>query len=406
MAWVLVAAFAAAVYAVSLCIYRIFISPLSKIPGPKLAAVTGWYKTYFKLCHKFSGQYLFHIQALHKIYEHHLHRMRRTSQAHFVAKGRIQKLAPQIQTLADRMCRRLVEDFSGQDKPVILNNVFTSFVGDVTTQYSFNRDFKYLEDPNFLSPFTREIRSFLAMVYPCTQFPWLGRLLYTLPDSLVSSVQPATQGLQEFRASMSTLIHQAKEDVREGNCETDKTVMHGILDSNLPPLEKSNKVLIDQAAGLVAAGILPYLTACVEEAIRLACGQITRYPRISHLSIIYGDYIMPPGTQISMDTWHMHHNETLYPDSYAFVPERWIGDSRAPDGKPLKHYMVAFGKGTRNCLGMNLAQAAITIALASLVRRFEFELFETSYEMDVQVARDVVAPGTHPESLGVRVFVN
>jgi cytochrome P450 len=101
----------------------------------------------------------------------------------------------------------------------------------------------------------------------------------------------------------------------------------------------------------------------------------------------------------------MHHNEVLYPDSYAFVPERWLNDPRAPDGRSLKHYMVAFGKGTRNCLGMNLAQAATRIALASLIRRFEFEMYETSYDRDMKIVRDVVAPDTHPESLGVRVLV-
>jgi cytochrome P450 len=119
----------------------------------------------------------------------------------------------------------------------------------------------------------------------------------------------------------------------------------------------------------------------------------------------YGNYVMPPGTLISMDTWHMHHNESLYPNSYTFIPERWIGNARAPDGKPLKHYMVAFGKGSRNCLRMNLAQAAIRIALASLVRRFDLELVETDYDRDMKIVRDVVAPATHPESLGVRVLV-
>lgn len=82
-----------------------------------------------------------------------------------------------------------------------------------------------------------------------------------------------------------------------------------------------------------------------------------------------------------------------------------MGDSRAPDGKPLKHYMVAFGKGARNCLGMNLAQATIRIALGTLLRRFHFELVDTCYDMDVKIVRDVVAPDTHPESKGVRVLV-
>jgi cytochrome P450 len=198
----------------------------------------------------------FSPNALFSTPEHHLHRMRRNSQDPFFAKGRINKLAPEIQTLADRMCRRLEEDFAHKDRPVCLKDMFTSFVGDVTTQYSFNRDFKYLEDPNFLSPFTREIRSFLDMVHPCTQFPWLARLLYILPDSLVGFIQPATQGLKDFQEAMNVIIHQAKEDVRREKHDLNQTIMHGILSSSLPPSEKCDEVLIDQAAGLVAAGIV------------------------------------------------------------------------------------------------------------------------------------------------------
>jgi hypothetical protein len=95
----------------------------------------------------------FSPDALFSTPEHHLHRMRRTSQDPFFAKGRIQKLAPQIQIFADRMCQRLVEDFAGKNRPVCLDDMFTSFVGDVTIKYSFNRDLRYLEDPDFRSPF-------------------------------------------------------------------------------------------------------------------------------------------------------------------------------------------------------------------------------------------------------------
>ncbi|KAF2437481.1 cytochrome P450 [Karstenula rhodostoma CBS 690.94] len=308
--------------------------------------------------------------------------MRRSSQDPLFAKSRINKLAPEIQALADRMCRRLQDDFAGKDKPISLKDMFTSFVGDVTTFYSFNRDFQYLKDPNFQSPFTREIRRFLA---------WF--------------IRPAAKGLRELQEAMDVIIRQAKRDVLEAKFDPTKTAMHGILSSTLPSSEKRDEVLIDQAAGLVAAGILPYLNTYVEEAIRLACGQTTRSPRISHLPMRYGSLVIPPGTQISMDTWHMHHNEVIYPESFAFVPERWTGDARAPDGKPLKYYMVAFGKGARNCLGMNLARATIRITLGSRIRRFHFEMVDTSYDMDVEIVRDVAAPDTHPESLGVRVLV-
>ena len=101
----------------------------------------------------------------------------------------------------------------------------------------------------------------------------------------------------------------------------------------------------------------------------------------------------------------MHHNERIYPKSFEFVPERWLGNPKGPDGnKNLNRYMTSFGKGTRNCLGMNLAHAEITMVIAAFFRCFEFDLFETDYE-DVRIVRDVLAPDPSPDSKGVRVLV-
>ena len=109
--------------------------------------------------------------------------------------------------------------------------------------------------------------------------------------------------------------------------------------------------------------------------------------------------MIPSHTLVSMDTWHMHHDERIYPNSFEFIPERWLGNPKGPDGrKYLKRYMTSFGKGTRICLGINLAYAEITMALAALFRRFELELFDTSYD-DVKIARDVIAPDPKPESV-------
>jgi hypothetical protein len=47
-------------------IYRVYLSPLSKIPGPKLAALTSWYEFYYDAVK--GGQFTFHIQDLHRKY--------------------------------------------------------------------------------------------------------------------------------------------------------------------------------------------------------------------------------------------------------------------------------------------------------------------------------------------------
>jgi hypothetical protein len=53
-------------YLVTRSIYRVFLSPIAHIPGPKLAAVTRWYEAYYEIA--LSGQYSFHINKLHDKY--------------------------------------------------------------------------------------------------------------------------------------------------------------------------------------------------------------------------------------------------------------------------------------------------------------------------------------------------
>lgn len=53
-------------YLVGLAVYRLYLSPIAKFPGPKLAAVTRWYEFYYDVVLR--GQYSNRIAELHKIY--------------------------------------------------------------------------------------------------------------------------------------------------------------------------------------------------------------------------------------------------------------------------------------------------------------------------------------------------
>ncbi|KAL8708338.1 MAG: hypothetical protein Q9225_007619 [Loekoesia sp. 1 TL-2023] len=53
-------------YTVSLVLYRIFLSPLASVPGPILAAATGWYEFYFDCI--LTGQMTYQIDRLHQVY--------------------------------------------------------------------------------------------------------------------------------------------------------------------------------------------------------------------------------------------------------------------------------------------------------------------------------------------------
>lgn len=49
-----------------LVFHRLFLHPLSRYPGPKLAAITRWYEGYYDVIK--NGQYTFKIKELHRKY--------------------------------------------------------------------------------------------------------------------------------------------------------------------------------------------------------------------------------------------------------------------------------------------------------------------------------------------------
>jgi hypothetical protein len=66
-----VVAFAASIllfitYLIWLALYRLYLSPLARFPGPKFAALTQWYEFYYDVV--LQGQFIFQINELHKKY--------------------------------------------------------------------------------------------------------------------------------------------------------------------------------------------------------------------------------------------------------------------------------------------------------------------------------------------------
>ena len=155
---------------------------------------------------------------------------------------------------------------------------------------------------------------------------------------------------------------------------------------------------------LVELEKLPYLSAVITEGLRIFHGVTHRLQRVhpDH-ALQYNKWIIPAGTPVGMTSIFFHEDPTLFPSPQTFNPERWL----QPNSQELTKYIFAFGKGTRQCVGMNLSYAEIYLGLAAVFRKFgrQMELFETDRARDVDFAKDFFVASPSLEAKAVRVLI-
>ena len=148
---------------------------------------------------------------------------------------------------------------------------------------------------------------------------------------------------------------------------------------------------------------LPYLSAVISEGLRVSYGTVHRLQRVHpDNALIFRDWIIPPGTPVSMSSLSMHDDQSIFPEPRKFDPERWLG----PERDLRQKYLFSFGRGARQCVGMNLAEAEMHMALAMVFRSLgrKMELFDTQRERDVDVKHDFMVTNPGMDSRGVRVM--
>jgi cytochrome P450 len=141
---------------------------------------------------------------------------------------------------------------------------------------------------------------------------------------------------------------------------------------------------------------LPYLTACIQETLRMSPpipGSLPRLVLPGGLTIPHdavggddgtvgsnglGAIHVPAGTTVGVPAYAIHHNEAYYPDSWSFRPERWIDSADTPGGpaglaRARKAY-CPFSTGPGDCVAKNLAYLAFRLALAHLLWRYDVRL--------------------------------
>ncbi len=90
-------------------------------------------------------------------------------------------------------------------------------------------------------------------------------------------------------------------------------------------------------------------------------------PRLVKQPVTIGGVRYPVGVTLLANAYLVHHDSDVYPDPYAFQPERFLGQT------PGTYTWIPFGGGRRRCIGAGFAQLEMRIAIGTVLERFEIE---------------------------------
>ncbi|KAF9260164.1 cytochrome P450 [Marasmius fiardii PR-910] len=121
---------------------------------------------------------------------------------------------------------------------------------------------------------------------------------------------------------------------------------------------------------------LPYCEAIMKEVFRW---QPTGPVGMSHHISVedeYRGYRIPRDTTVILNIWSIFHDETTYPDSYSFKPERWLTtleDGQVAINPDICDIDIVFGSGRRICPGRHLALSATFLNIVSILSVFDIQ---------------------------------
>jgi cytochrome P450 len=115
---------------------------------------------------------------------------------------------------------------------------------------------------------------------------------------------------------------------------------------------------------------LPYTQAIVNETLRLyPPAYVTGREAIRQTRV--GGTAIPKGHIILISMYTTHRDARFFPEPDEFRPERWLDglEKRLPRGA-----FIPFGMGSRMCIGAAFAMMEAVLLLATIARRWRFEL--------------------------------
>jgi len=288
-------------------ISRLWLSPLSKFPGPKFTALTLWNEFYWDVVKR--GSFIWKIQEMHDQYgpivrinpyelhirdadfynelyassrrmdkyewwtqmagspgsgfstiSHDLHRQRRGALNNFFSARSVAQLEPMIQAKIDKLLGRL-ERVASTGEVLRLDAAFMALTTDIISEYAFSNAMGCLDQPDFELGLAWK-RTILGAFEGGTisrQFPWMLPLMQRLPLSVVAALNPAAAYLFKWQEKVKQQVAPILDRTDEksaggGGDKPGRTIFHTLRDSDLPAEERTLERLCDEGNILIGAG--------------------------------------------------------------------------------------------------------------------------------------------------------
>ncbi|GAB1209745.1 hypothetical protein APSETT445_008526 [Aspergillus pseudonomiae] len=255
------------------------------------------------------------------------------------------------------------------------------FAFDVMGTMSFSRRYGFLEQGRDVNGMLDAIFLFMKTAAPMSQIPWVDPWIYK--NRFVNSLRrtPAMSILGFVDRVIRERLHNPDHAKRDSHRDFLARFLE-IQDANSNNLLTHPATLQALSSELITANLtlpypkwnevcdLPYLDACIQEAVRLHPPFALVLERVVPAGgVTVLNHYLPEGTLVGGNPYVVNrHAETFGPDVEDWRPERWLeGEGR----KRLEQSVLTFGAGRRVCLGKYIGILELKKLVPFLVLKYD-----------------------------------
>ncbi|KAI0015268.1 MpaD/MpaE fusion protein [Xylariomycetidae sp. FL0641] len=335
-------------------------------------------------------------------------------------------LEPFVNQTIQAMTEQIDKKFVASQAVFDLADWLQYFAFDVMGTLTFSKRYGFLEQGRDVDNMLSTIWTYMETAAPMTQIPWLDNVMY---KNSVTAMFRKTTGftiLGIVAKYIAERVEARKAVKSEGNNGlSDRDLLSQFMDltannASLPPWcvtawTFSNVIAGSDSTAVVMRTVwynllahpstldrlrqelleaerisglstpypswkevegLPYLDACILEAVRLHPPFCLPFERVvPEGGMMIGETFFPGGTVVGMSPYVANrHKPTFGDDANDWNPDRWMVPKELKQRREMG--LLTFGAGRRVCLGRHIAILELKKIVPALLLRYQFELID------------------------------